>query len=58
MMGSRSALNPKRAVAELKELNSVAGADGLKRHKANDRLAPPLLKPDARFSRIRLSEGH
>jgi hypothetical protein len=30
----------------------------LKRHKANDRLAPPLIKPDGRFSRIRLSEGH
>ena len=24
---------------------------------ANDRLAPPLIKPDGRFSRIRLSEG-
>ena len=35
----------------------VGGADGLKRHKANDRLAPPLIKPDGRFSRIRLSEG-
>ena len=29
----------------------------MKRHKANDRLAPPLIKPDGRFSRIRLSEG-
>ena len=29
----------------------------MKRHKANDRLAPPLIKPDERFSRIRLSEG-
>jgi hypothetical protein len=29
----------------------------LKRHEANDRLAPPLIKPDERFSRIRLSEG-
>ena len=38
-------------------LSRVGGADGLKRHKANDRLAPPLLKPDGRFSRLRLSEG-
>ena len=30
----------------------------MKRHEANDRLAPPLIKPDGRFSRIRLSEGH
>jgi len=29
----------------------------LKRHAANDRHAPPLIKPDERFSRIRLSEG-
>ena len=35
----------------------VGGADGLKRPKANDRLTPPLIKPDGRFSRIRLSEG-
>ena len=38
-------------------VSRVGGADGLKRHKANDRLAPPLIKPDERFSRIRLSEG-
>ena len=25
---------------------------------AKDRLTPPLIKPDERFSRIRLSEGH
>ena len=25
---------------------------------ANDRLVPPRIKPDGRFSRIRLSEGH
>ena len=29
----------------------------MKRHEANDRLTPPLIKPDRRFSRIRLSEG-
>ena len=39
-------------------LRRVGGADGLKRHKANDRLAPPLIKPDGRFSRIRLCGGH
>ena len=30
----------------------------VERPEANDRLAPPLIKPDGRFSRIRLSEGH
>src|SRR5664279_2319511 len=39
-------------------LSRVGGADGLKRHEAKDRHAPPLIKPDGRFSRIRLSEGH
>ena len=29
----------------------------MKRHEANDRHTPPLIKPDGRFSRIRLSEG-
>ena len=38
-------------------LSRVGGADGLRGTWANDRLAPPLIKPDGRFSRIRLSEG-
>ncbi len=37
-------------------VSKVGGTDGLKRHEANDRLAPSLIKPDGQFSRIRLSE--
>jgi hypothetical protein len=35
----------------------VGGADGLRGLRANDRLTPPLVKPDRRISRIRLSQG-
>ena len=39
-------------------LSRVGGTDGMKRHEADDRLAPPLIKPDGRFSHLRLAEGH